>query len=303
MAGFFVSRFQRPLLGALALGVLVGCGAAPQISSDQTAEVLAPAEEAASPAAEAGGTAAAQLADVNTVPQQPPRLVKRASLVVQVDDLETAIAAVEDLLVQQQGDLLRLEDTGYAVTEAHQIMLEMRVPQGQLTTVLDRLKGLGRVQQQNLTAEDVSSQLVDLEARVRNLRQSEAALLEIMERSGSIAEVLEVSRELSTVREAIERTEAQRQNLQGQVVFSTVTLTLQTPGAVTPDTPPVVETLGRTWEAATHSVATVSITLLRISLWLLAYSPYWATIALLALGYRRWQRRQGQPAAAAEVEP
>jgi hypothetical protein len=291
-------NYRLGLLSLLSLGLVMGCGSPAEISSDQTSEAIvapaAEAEEAAAPAA-AGGDAAAQLAEVNSVPQRAPRLVKRANLVVQVDDMEAAIAAVETIIAQQQGDLLRLEDGGQTDTETRQVMLEMRVPQADLTATLAQLKDLGRIQQQNLTAEDVSSQLVDLEARVRNLRQSEAALLEIMERSGSIAEVLEVSRELSTVREAIERTEAQRQNLQGQVAFSTVTLTLETVGAPTPDSPPVLNTLGRTWQAATHSVAQVSIALLRLSLWLLAYSPYWATVVLLVWGYRRWHRRQGTP--------
>jgi hypothetical protein len=239
-------NYRLGLLSLLSLGLVMGCGSPAEISSDQTSEAIvapaAEAEEAAAPAA-TGGDAAAQLAEVNSVPQRAPRLVKRANLVVQVDDMEAAIAAVETIIAQQQGGSTaprRRWPNGHRDSPSD--AGDAGTP-GRPHHYPGATQGSGRIQQQNLTAEDVSSQLVDLEARVRNLQQSETALLEIMERSGSIAEVLEVSRELSTVREAIERTEAQRQNLQGQVAFSTVTLTLETVGAPTPDSPPVLNTL------------------------------------------------------------
>ncbi len=309
MAGFIVSTAAPRWAGILSFCLLVGCGAAPTLSSsDQAAEsysvepsggAVSGDQEAAAPTAP--GDAVAQLANTATVPQQAPRLVKRASLTVKTADLETAIAAVEELLTQQQGDILQLSDAGTAAAnQARQVQIELRVPEANLSSTLAALKDLGTVQQQSLTAEDVSNQLVDLQARVRNLRQSETALLAIMERSGSIAEVLEVSRELSTVREAIERTDAQVQNLRNQVAFSTISLTLATATSPVPLTDPVSETLAHTWQAATHSMGTVSLGLLRLGLWLLAYSPYWGGILLIALGFRRWRQR---PSTTASTPP
>jgi hypothetical protein len=127
---------------------------------------------------------------------------------------------------------------------------------------------------------------------VRNLRKSEEALLEIMERSGSIAEVLEVSRELSAVRETIERTDAQLKNLQNQVAFSTVSLTLVGPQAAAPATSPIGETLGETWQTASYAVRSLSVSLLQLLLWLLVFSPYLAIVVLAVWASRRYWRRQ-----------
>lgn len=282
----------------LGFGVLVGCG-----SGVETAD-LAPEEavegfqagggigddvqRAAVPAPESPS------ATVPTVPQQRPRLIKRASLVVQVEDIDASVAAVNDLLTVQGGDLLTLSDQARdRAGEPRQVSLEMRVPQENLDEALTDLKALGTVQEQSITAEDVSRQLVDLRARIRNLRKSEEALLKIMERSGSIDDVLEVSRELSNVRETIERAEAQLDNLQNQVAFSTISLRLNSTARPLPITQPISDTLGETWQSATHSVRGFTVAGLQFLLWLLVYSPYLAFLLILAgLGYRSWRRHQ-----------
>ena len=56
-----------------------------------------------------------------------------------------------------------------------------------------------------LATEDVTGQVVDLAARIRNLQATEAALQAIMDRATEIKDVLEVQAELTTVRGQIEQ--------------------------------------------------------------------------------------------------
>jgi hypothetical protein len=221
--------------------------------------------------------------------QLTPQLVKQASLGLLLTDVEGAVTQVQEIVKQAQGDLLNLQDYRSPEGTAHQITLTLRVPQAQLESVLEAIRPLGTVQQQSLTAEDVSSQLVDMTARLKNLRQSETALLKIMERSGEISHVLEVARELSTVRESIERLAAQQQNLQRQVAYSQINLTLQSPVATVPPLRPVRETLDQTWQTATQSVQAFTVGGLKMGLWLLAYSPYLMVLAALIYGGYRWR--------------
>jgi hypothetical protein len=213
-----------------------------------------------------------------------PQLVRQANLVVVLTDLDAAVAQVQEMMGQVQGDLLKLQDHRSPEGIAHQITLTLRVPQERLEPVLDDIRGLGTIQQQSITAEDVSNQLVDIEARLKNLRKSETALLEIMERSGDIADVLEVSRELSNVRESIERMAAQQQNLKQRVAYSHIHLTLKSPTYAVAPLRPAGETLDNTWQAATRSVKAFTLGGLKLGLWLLAYSPYIAVVAIFALG-------------------
>lgn len=308
------SHLHRSTLLALALGASLvgGCAQVPNMMLRQEAMTTeaggaagdAPlANQAKAPAAES--VAADQATDVidplpsNDVGQPTPQLVKQANLVLLLTDVDKGLDQVQTIVQQAQGDVLNLQDQRSSEGATQQVTLTLRVPQAKLETVLDSLRPLGTVQQQSLSAEDVSSQLVDLDARIKNLRQSEAALLKIMERSGEVSQVLEVARELSSVRESIERMAAQQQKLKRQVAYSQIYLTLQSPVTQAPPLRPVGETLGNTWDAATQSVKAFTIGGLKLGLWLLAYSPYWALLAAAGYGgYRLWQSSTTQTATA-----
>jgi hypothetical protein len=239
---------------------------------------------------------------MNNTAQPIPQLVRQASLTLVLTNIDVAVTQVQTLLQQVQGDMLGLQDHRSPTDMAQHVTLTLRVPQAKLDTVLTALRSLGTVQQQTLTVEDVSIQIVDLDARLKNLRQSEAALLKIMERSGEISHVLEVASELSTTREAIERIAAHQQNLQHQITYAQIDLTLHSPVAPVPPLRPVGETLHNTWETATQSVKSFTIRGLKLGLWLMAFSPYWALLTAAGYGgYRLWYSRLA-PATVTETD-
>lgn len=296
------------LCGALASATLLaGCGSAPNTLSRSQSDGMGSTEALEMPQAPApsAGMDSAVMSKVAEAPQpgatsgvsdpapkSAPQLIKQVELTLILDNIDGGIATLSQLTRQLQGDVLALQDWQPQQNNTpRQVTFTLRVPQQNLDKALEQIRLLGDVQQQSITATDVSDQLVDLTARLRNLRQSETALLKIMERSGKISEVLEVSRELSSVRESIERIDAQQQQLKRQVAYSTINLTLTSAIAVSPNPRPLAETLGSSWQSATHSVGTLTVGLLKVSLWLLAYSPYLAVVAAIAfLGYR-WQRQ------------
>ncbi|NEQ45544.1 MAG: DUF4349 domain-containing protein [Leptolyngbya sp. SIOISBB] len=290
-----VKSHTAGLVGVLSMVALVGCSGAPagisshEETASQDLEIATTVESAsAEPAAADRGS---QIPSSSF--QRTTRLIKHATLDLEMADVDAAITSVSDVLEQYQGDLLQLSDLGRQETEIRQINLQLRVPQANLESTLAAFRELGDVTNQSIAAEDVSNQLVDLQARVRNLRKSEESLLEIMERSGSIADVLEVSRELSVVRESIERNDAQLKNLQNRVAYSTITLTLVSTQPIEPPASPIGETLSQTWQAASSSMQSLSVGLLQLLLWLLAFSPYIGILVLSAwVGQRYWQRQR-----------
>lgn len=279
------------LLGLLSLAVTTGCSAAPVgVEADEMAapEVQIETSAESTPALESESDRAINIPAPGI--QQSPQLVKHASLHIELAEVDEAIAAISEILTQYQGDLLQLSEQESHSGMPHQVSLQLRVPQNNLDAALVALRALGTVENQSITAEDVSMQLVDLQARIRNLRKSEEALLEIMERSGSIAEVLEVSRELSTIREAIERNDAQLKSLQSRVAYSTIALTLVSTQPPKLPVSSIQETLSDTWQDATASVRTLSVGLLQLVLWLLVFSPYIGVLVLGTWAGRRYWR-------------
>lgn len=234
-----------------------------------------------------GADAAQEVSSLDDSATVTPQLIRRAELVLQLDDPSSVLGEIDQILQQHQGDLLDLRDQRSGQT-VPRVTLRLRVPQTELDATVTALSGLGTVENRSITAEDVSRQQVDLGARQRNLQRSETALLDLMEQTGSIPDILEVARELSRTRESIEQISAQLSLLNDQVAYSTISLTLVATSATT-TTLPVPQQLRSTWRTATQSVGQVSLGLVKLGLWLLAYSPYWVLALGLGWGVRRWR--------------
>ncbi|NJO41908.1 MAG: DUF4349 domain-containing protein [Cyanobacteria bacterium RU_5_0] len=281
--------FSRALWLTLLLGgMVVSCASSPQsFSSDSVSQAPAAAPEISSLDASADSPTTEVVS--TDVPRSLPQLVKTAELVLRVESVNDSIEATRGIIQQQQGDLLGLQDSTPTDDRTHHIAsLQIRVPQARLESALQVLKGLGTVQQQSITAEDVSNQLVDYQARLRNLRKTEETLLQIMERSGEITDVLKVAQELSNVRNLIEQTSAQFNDLQNRVAYSTINLSLEQTTATPPSQKAPENQLQETWNGATRSFGKFTVDLLQLGIWLLVYSPYW--LVLGSIGYFAYTR-------------
>lgn len=278
------------LTGSVLIAGLASCGPAPtsQNMAESDAAMEAPI---ADPSAntEQGGTVAQTSAEspANDDIPQSPQLVRRTDLSLRVDSVEEGFEQMRKIVNAQQGDLLDLNEEG---EQQRYITAEIRVPQQNLDATLDALAEIGTVYSRAITTEDVSSQLVDIQARLGNARKSEEALQEIMSRSGDISDVLEVSRELSNVRQSIEQMAAQQKNLQTQVRYSTISLSLESAIAFSPNQPALSRQLTNSWESATYSVGSFTTGLLKLGLWLLAYSPYLVVLLCTAAIARKARR-------------
>lgn len=290
------SMGRRSLLVASLCGMAIAsCGAAPQSAMRQETASLENAPTASAPMGAADADAAGQGAP--NPPAAQPQLIKTAQLSLTVEDMEPAIAQTNAILQRHRGYTLNLNDT--EPSGARVVTLEIRVPQPQLEPALADLTALGRLQGRSINAQDVSDQLVDLDARLRNLRRTEASLLALLERSGSIKDILAVNQEITQVRQQIEQLDAQQKSLRDRVAYSTIYLSLTQNAATLGDpTPAALVQLQRTWTESTRSLRDLTVDLLQLGLWLLIYTPYWALLGAGVWAGRRWwrSRRSRSPA-------
>jgi len=211
----------------------------------------------------------------------PSQLIRTASVRLEVADVETALKAATALTDEQLGDVIGLDDESpTSQSAAHTATMEIRVPQYRFDQMLGALGALGKVRSRSVSAQDVSDQIVDASARLRNLRRTEADILNIMDRSGNIEQVLDVTQQLGNVREQIERLDAQIQGMQYQVAYSTINITFVSSGVVA--TPRGFGLLAGAWKNALSSLRDVTVGILSLALWLVAFSPYILLAVLLA---------------------
>lgn len=181
----------------------------------------------ASRAQDAGGQAAPPAPPQGPEPAaaQNRRLIRRAEVGLRVGDYTRARAEV-DGLARRFGAYVGGEQETRSDTEV-QNRLTLRVPAGRFDALLAALVGVGEgVEYRTVTADDVTEQWVDLEARLGARRAVEARYQEILGRANTVEEVLAVEARLGETREAIEAAEGQLRYLRDQVALSTITLVL-----------------------------------------------------------------------------
>ena len=213
--------------------------------------------------------------------QNTGQIARTAGMSLIVPDVERAISSVSATARAQGGEMLSLDDeTPTQPGVLHTAHVEIGVPELRFESTLDALGKLGGVQSRSVGAEDVSTQVVDGQARLRNLRSTESDLLKIMSRAGKIDDVLAVENQVSATREQIEQLDAEVQALQHRVAMSTVTVDLQDEAPARSASVGIGAQIASSWAAALGSVKAFTVAIIGGLLWIVAYGPYVLGVAL-----------------------
>jgi hypothetical protein len=155
-----------------------------------------------------------------------PMIARTASLNISVKNFDAARTSIDRIVRGHQGYVSSLNIS--TVKGAPQTLsAKVMIPTAQLDAALADLKALGRVEQEQQGGEEVTSQVVDLDARLKNARETETQLTEILRsRAGKIADVLDVEKEMARVRGEIEVMQAEQKQLRERVDFGSVDLNL-----------------------------------------------------------------------------
>jgi hypothetical protein len=155
-----------------------------------------------------------------------PMIARTASLNISVKDFSAARAALEKIVSARQGYVSSL-DLSTEKDSPQSLKAKVAIPAAQYDAALSDLRALGRVAQEQQSSEEVSAQVVDLDARLKSARETESQLAEILRtRTGKVADVLEVEREMARVRGEIEGMEAEQKQLRNRIAFASINVNL-----------------------------------------------------------------------------
>lgn len=159
-----------------------------------------------------------------SAPRDDLKIVYTGSLQLVVDDLAAALARAKAAVLATGGYVGASQESNDGDNSVATITY--RIPATRWEDAIGELRRLAtKVVAEQTQATEVGGQLVDLEARIRNLRASEASLQQIAEGAGRISDLLEVEAQLTSVRGQIEQLEGQRAQLQDQVAYGTLVTT------------------------------------------------------------------------------
>ncbi len=231
---------------------------------------------AAAPAVKQAGGNAQPAGDLGAKTAPADRkIIYSAKLDLIVKDLDASTKSVEAKLAQHAGRLVRSEvrsDTGARRTAT----FTLEVPVDKFRGLVASLKELGIPERDGVDSQDVTEEYVDVQARLKNLRQQEDKLNELLKerrKEEKLEDVIRVGDRIGEVRQQIERVEGRMKYLETRAAFSTVTLTLREIKDYQPPTAPtfgdrVARTFGGSWDALVTFGEGVALFVVAISVWL-----------------------------------
>ena len=151
-----------------------------------------------------------------------PMIIRTGTMDLQVGDVDRAVddatAAVTKAGGYVAGSQRSLDG------DQPRASLTFRIPADRWDATLAELRAIGtKVLSEQTSSDEVTAQVVDLDARLKNLRATEAQLLGVMAQAVKIPDILAVQEQLTTVQGEIEQLQAQRDNLADQAAQGTLT--------------------------------------------------------------------------------
>ncbi len=216
-------------------------------------------------------------------------------MVIQTADINVTVPSARDALVAARRIATGLG--GFVENSSHSQQqqglpyahLGIRVPAKQFETALDQLGALGEVVTLNTSGQDVTEQVVDVQARIKTMKAEEEQYRLILSRANKIGEILEVKSRLDQVRQEIESLQARYQYLSSQASYSTITATFSEKQTLDkPEAPK--DWANDSWTNAVRSLTAVGRWLGEWAIRLFVFAPIWLPI----LGFGWWLSRRGK---------
>lgn len=163
-------------------------------------------------------------------------VVSTGSMLMAVESPLTASDAVADTVERAGGRVdsrTETEATDFAGAEA---LLTLRIPQAVLDETLDEIGALGDVIEVSVTRDDVTTELLSVDAQIRALESSVARLETLLGNATVMSDLIELESALTARQAELDSLKAQQAFLDEQIALSTIYLTLrekaQTPAGI-----------------------------------------------------------------------
>jgi hypothetical protein len=227
------------------------------------------------------------------------KLVINASLDLVLDDVQSGFERI-GAIAQANGGLVADSTMRQDSSGVRRATITVRVPVNRTQDALAQIRDLAvKVESERSSANDVTEEYTDLEARQRNLEASEQQLLALLAQAKNVQEVLQVQDRLTSTRTEIERIKGRINLLTRLTDLATIQAQLRSePAPVAAAGPGPLDALARGWQTSLDvvgGIALAGLTALAFSWWLIPL----VAVAVWAVR-REVRRRSGRHDVAAE---
>ncbi|MBK0402553.1 DUF4349 domain-containing protein [Adhaeribacter sp. BT258] len=151
------------------------------------------------------------------------KIIRNANLRFQVADYPKSLNAIQNMLKSYGAFLVSSNEV--RVNNSLENDLMIRVPSKNLDALVNKLTEKSiYLDYKNLSSEDVTTEFVDISARLKTKQAVEQRYLELLKQAKNVKEIIEVENQLRQIREEIESTQARINYINRQVSYSTIHL-------------------------------------------------------------------------------
>ncbi|GGN56081.1 lipoprotein [Actinoplanes lobatus] len=293
---------KRGLTATLLLAglLLAGCGADNESQSDSGSAGAPAVGEADRKVDQAGGGAAQEQAaptqGKDSAAQAPDLRVDQRSIIytgsitLRVEDVTSAAAQVTGIAAASGGFVGG--DERHSGDGSSTANITLRVPADKFTSAVDQIAKLGTEETRGINTEDVTEQVVDLDARISVQKARVESGKRLLAEAKSLDDLVMLEREVATRESDLAALEGKKRRLSDLTSLSTITVVLLDPAAaaVEPEEEPpgFLAGLAGGWKALMASLGVLLTILGALLPWIIAIGlPAWAVMHLL----RRYRRR------------
>jgi hypothetical protein len=191
------------------------------------------------------------------------KVISTGQLRVRTKDLGAARAEVTRLVASWQGLVADEQSTSDRHGRLVSSTLTLRVPSDRFDQAMSALGRLGKVDHQTRSAEDVTTQVIDVDARVQAAERTIQQVERLLTRAKRLSDVIAIESDLARRQADLDSLKQQQAWLQDQTSLSTITLQLGRPTA-TPVQPAHASGFLAGLEGGWHALAAGTVALLTV---------------------------------------
>lgn len=162
-------------------------------------------------------------------------VINTGSVTLSGGDLTTLRGDVDEVVGRHRGITTDEESTSDADGELSSVDLTVRVPADEFDATMGDLKTSGRLEYSSVSSDDVTTEVIDTDARVRAQERSLERVEVLFGRAQNIRDIMAIESELARRQADLDSLRSQQSYLKDQTSMSTITVRLSLPDEVPAD--------------------------------------------------------------------
>lgn len=150
------------------------------------------------------------------------QIIRTASLTLAVEDNEERVSVLSSMVKEYGGYV----QSNRKYTQKR-VILNVKVPSEKLDSFINDVSDLGTLTSKSSSSQDVTTQVIDIDARLKNLIALRARYRELLNKANTVEEIVSIEKELSKIQTEIDLIDGRRKSLLDQVAMSSVNVTFE----------------------------------------------------------------------------